>query len=111
MFLFNLFSIQNKDNLKYQINFDDFKFNDFLNDLYEISCIESYKFFSLKKEYYYTDDIILLRKNKINIVKKLKKKIFFMSNGENKILSYNDLYELFAINSNENVKKLYFFYN
>jgi hypothetical protein len=109
MFFFDICANQNKNNLEYEIYFDYNKLEEFLNDLYEISCIESYKFFSLGKQYDCTDDILLLRKNKNYIVNSLKKNLFLISKEKNKTLSYNDLYELFVINSNKNVKKFYFF--
>ena len=103
MYIFNELSYQDKDSNEIIMNFNDMKIDKFLNDMYEISCIESFKFYSKENNYDCNNDLILLRKYKHSIVKIIKDKLFESSKEEYKTISYINLFDLFKENFKENV--------
>ncbi len=103
MYIFNILSYKDNDNGDIIISFYDMKIDKFLDDMYEISCIESFKFYSKENNYDYTNDIIILRKYKNTIVKLMKDKLFESSYAKYKSITYIDLFNMFKVNFQENV--------
>jgi len=108
MYFFDVCSIEDPNTWDIVINYHDLRIDRFLNDMYEISCIESFKFFSKENNYDCKEDIEILKKYKDKIVRNLKDKIFESSKLKYKSITYNDLFELFKENFNENVNKIFF---
>ena len=51
MYFYEVCSLQDAGNCDIVLKYEDIRIDRFLNDMYEISCIESFKFFSSLNNY------------------------------------------------------------
>lgn len=108
MYIWDICSMQDVHTWDIIMNYDDIRIERFLMDMYEISCIESFKFFSNENNYDCREDLEILKENKKKIVYKMKEKLFETSKAKYKSITYMELFNLFKDNFCENVK---FFFN
>ena len=78
-----------------------------LSDMFEISCIETYKAYHRENRVDCEGEIEIISETKYEVINKIRDIIFEVCEGEFKAITYEDLYKLFKDYYNEGVINIY----